>query len=386
MFKRWCNLPKRHALVLGPRRAGKTTFLRTEFPDYEYATLDDFDYLRLARDDPKGFVERLGSKAVIDEIQRVPELTIAVKKIIDETSSHIILTGSSSIGLLDSSADSLAGRIDVINFPTACWGESDGEPTHSFFDDKVDLVTLAKAKREFDKALRLGGFPEVVTQSTVEGKKAILKNYKNTYFTRDLAQLSNIENIEGLMAILLHVTKSLGSHLETSSFAKESGLSFPTAKKYLNILIQSQLGFKLYGYQYGIAKRYIKAAKMYYADNGILTSLNAEVSSGQLFESFVISELEKRRKLGFIQSDQFFYYRTVGGAEVDLVFETATDVYVIEIKSKTSLTRKDIRNVREFKGNHTKKRVKAFVIYQGMDYREIDSVSCIPVFALYKAR
>ncbi len=82
-------------------------------------------------------------------------------------------------------------------------------------------------------------------------------------------QLSNIENLDGLLAVFHHIHRSIGSHLEISNFARESGLSHPTAKKYLNALLQSQLTFKLYGYQYGPAKRFVKAAKTYVADTGI---------------------------------------------------------------------------------------------------------------------
>ena len=113
-------------------------------------------------------------------------------------------------------------------------------------------------------------------------------------------QLSNIENLDGLMAIFQHLARSLGSCLEVSNFAREAGISFPTTKKYLNALQQAQLTFRLYGYQYGPAKRHIKAAKTYFADNGIIQSLNAGSSEGQLIENFVIAELEKRRKLGMI--------------------------------------------------------------------------------------
>lgn len=123
MFTRWGEKPKKTSLILGPRRAGKTTFLKSAFPDYAYRTLDDFDDLRSARRDPKGLVESLGLRAIVDEVQRVPELTIALKKLLDDKpSAHVLLTGSSSLGLLDSSADTLAGRIRISDFPTACWG------------------------------------------------------------------------------------------------------------------------------------------------------------------------------------------------------------------------------------------------------------------------
>ncbi len=99
------------------------------------------------------------------------------------------------------------------------------------------------------------------------------------------------------------------------------------------MLTQSDLAFKLYGYQFGPAKRFLKAAKLYFADNGLITALGMQLSRGQWAENFVISELEKRRKLGFIKSDQFYYYKSAGGQEIDLIFRTDDALYAIEFKA-----------------------------------------------------
>ena len=134
-------------------------------------------------------------------------------------------------------------------------------------------------------------------------------------------QLSNLQNIHGLLNIFYNLAVSIGSHLEVSNFARESQLSFQTAKKYLNALLQSQIIFELPGYQFGPAKRFIKAKKTYFCDNGIISSFNINITDGQRLENFVISELEKRRKLGLIESDGFYYYKSAAGREIDLVFE-----------------------------------------------------------------
>ena len=193
-----------------------------------------------------------------------------------------------------------------------------------------DLDYLDWANRRLSGATTYGQFPEVLIQEKDSDKHEVLVNYRNTYFTRDLMQLSNIENLDGLLAVLQHLTRSMGSHLEVSNFAREAGISHPTTKKYLNALQQAQLTFKLYGYQFGPAKRYIKAAKTYFADNGITHSLNAGVGAGQLLENFVVAEFEKRRKLGMIKADQFYYYKSTGGNEIDLVFEADHTVYAKE--------------------------------------------------------
>ena len=387
MFKRWFKAKNYNSLLLiGCRRAGKTTYLRHTFPDYSYVTLDDFDLLTWAKKDPKGFVQHLGCEAIIDEIQRVPELTIAVKQRIDQGAFKVIMTGSSSLGLLSSSADTLAGRISIAHFPTVCWGEEKGEPTHSFFDDVLTPAELLEGKREFENALSYGGFPEIVSQEAAQIKAELLRNYRDTYFTRDLAQLSNIENVDGVRAILNHLGRSIGSQLEVSSFAKESGLSHPTAKKYLNVFTQSELTFKLYGYQYGPAKRYLKAAKFYFSDAGILHSLRQDESKGQRIENFVISEIEKRRKLGTIMAEELFYYSSSSRAEIDILFKDSDFLRITEIKASETIAQKDLRNLRDYVASQRNANIRASVVYLGTEYRTIEGIRCIPVYALYRGK
>jgi uncharacterized protein len=384
MFKRWIELKtKKSCLILGPRRCGKTTLLKSQFPDYNYVTLDDFDALNWSKNDPKGFITQLGRRAVIDEIQRNPELTIAAKYAIDNENAHFLMTGSSSIGLLDSTADTLAGRINLYSLPTACWGEDEGGHTHHIFQDQIASIALVQANRKTQEATLYGQFPEILTTVKSESKYELLINYKNTYFTRDLMQLSNIENMEGLYAIFNNLIRSIGSHLEVSNFAREAGISYPTTKKYLNTLLQSQLVFKLYGYQYGPAKRYIKTAKSYFSDTGIIKSFNTNITEGQLLENFVLAELEKRRKLGFIKTDQFFYYKTKAGREIDLVFESENQLYAIEIKATQNPSPRDIKNLIEFE-KQLKRPVQKYLFYSGTKYNQINQVRLLPVACLHR--
>jgi hypothetical protein len=386
MFQRWIEIPpRRSCLIIGSRRSGKTTLLKHRYPDWPYATLDDLDYLDWAKRDPKGLIIHLGNKAIIDEIQRLPILTVAVKYAVDNEKARFLMTGSSTLGLLDAAADSLAGRIDIVSLPTACWGEELGGPTHSILNDQAPPPQIKEANRSLSEALTYGQFPEVLIQKKDNNKHEVLVNYRNTYFTRDLMQLSNIENLDGLLAILQHLTRSLGSHLEVSNFAREAGISHPTTKKYLNALLQAQLIFKLYGYHYGPAKRHIKAAKTYFADNGIIHSLNAGVGDGQLFENFVLAEFEKRRKLGLINADRLYYYKSVGGNEIDLVFEAHNKVYAIEIKSTQRPAQRDLQNLKKF-SDRLKRPVRRYLIYLGEEYRTIDNIQLLPAAALFRGK
>jgi predicted AAA+ superfamily ATPase len=386
MFQRWLDIPSRRScLIVGSRRSGKTTLLKHRYPQWPYATLDDLDHLDRAKRDPKGFISDLGKQAIIDEIQRHPLLTVAVKFALDNEKARFLMTGSSTLGLLDAAADTLAGRIDIISLPTACWGEELGAPTHSILNNQASLSQIKEANRSFAGAMTYGQFPEVLCQQSNNDKHEVLVNYRNTYFTRDLMQLSNLENLDGLLAVLQHLVRSIGSHLEVSNFAREAGISHPTAKKYLNALQQAQLTFKLYGYQYGPAKRYIKAAKTYFADNGIILSLNTGASSGQLFENFVLAEFEKRRKLRIIKTDQFYYYKSAGGNEIDLIFEVDNTVYAIEIKSNRKPSPRDLQSLKQFT-DRLNRPVRRYLIYPGDEYRTIDNIRLLPVAALCRGQ
>lgn len=382
MFQRWLKIEGGFSsLTIGPRRSGKTTLLRALFPEVPYCTLDDLDILDWAKRDPKGLVQHLGERAIIDEIQRHPPLTIAVKYAIDNLGARFYMTGSSSLGLLDSAGETLAGRARFYSLPPMCWGEERGQPTHSIFSDRLPYPKIKEGLRELETVTRYGLFPEVVREPTPEGKAEILTLYRNSYFTRDLMQLSNIQNIHGLLNIFHNLAVSIGSHLEISNFAREAQLSFHTTKKYINSLLQSQLIFELPGYQYGPAKRFIKAKKTYFCDNGIISSFGVEISEGQRVENFVISELEKRRKLGLIKTERFFYYKSAAGREIDLVFESEGTVYAIEIKASKSPSRRDIKNLKGF-GQRLTKPCKLFLFYLGEEYLTVDGVSFLPIAAI----
>ena len=154
MFERWLKIDtKKSGLIIGPRRSGKTTLLKMRFPEYNYITLDNLDYLNWAIRDAKGLVDHLGHKTIIDEIQRKPELTIAVKNAIDNQNAHILMTGSSSVGLLGAMADTLAGRIQIYSLPTACWGEDLGPPSNKIFEINTNPILIKQGQRSLSDAL-----------------------------------------------------------------------------------------------------------------------------------------------------------------------------------------------------------------------------------------
>ena len=133
------------------------------------------------------------------------------------------------------------------------------------------------------------------------------------------------------------------------------------------------------------AKRHIKAAKTYFADNGIIHSLNARVSDGQLLENFVLAELEKRRKLGMIPADQFYYYKSAAKREIDLLFEVDNTVYAVEIKATKRPGPKDYQSLKQFE-DRLKRPVKRILFYLGEEYSAVDGIRLIPIGALHRGK
>ncbi len=387
MFSRWLNIKnsKKSVLLIGPRRSGKSTYLKVLFPNYKYVTLDDLDHLENSKKDTKNWIEKLGSNFIIDEAQRNPDIAIAIKWAIDEKNVHCILTGSTGLNLFEKSTETLAGRIQIFYMTPACFGENHGHLI-DYSQLIIDPDLIKKAQRELLSFLESGGFPEIVS-APEDQQEELLQIYKNSYFTRDIASLNKIENVEGLRALYLALIIGLGSRYETSSLVQETGLSTITVKKYLNTLQQSGLLFKLYGYHQSAAKRYISSAKSYFIDISLLKALSRDYSTGQLIESFVISEIEKRRRLGLIKAEELFYYESVGGREIDLIYEEKNQITIIEIKSTKKVSGKDLRNIREFEIKSTKKIAKIIYYLGDTFYTEPDKTEIIqirPIWSLFR--
>lgn len=385
MIKRWLNLKSsKSSLLIGVRRAGKSTLLKMTFPDYEYVTLDDFDIFKTTEQDPKALFRNNSTKIIVDEVQRNPKLLIEIKNQIDNFNKTVFMTGSSTLGLLSHGSETLAGRIKILECPTLCFGEDEGQPLGKSLEFKPTYQSLMKGAREFKSWLNFGGFPEIRTKTADVERLEILKDYKNTFFTKELLLLSNIENARGLMGCMNYLAISIGSRIDVSSIAKESGLSHPTAKKYLGALEASRLAFRLTGYQFGPAKRQLKSSKYYYADTSIPRALGLELSQGQWFELFVIGELEKRRKLGRFNCDFLYYYESEKGNEIDLIIDEGHNVMAIEIKSTDKPGPSDVTNLLEFKLTKPKATLRKILICNTLEFKAIKDVEVWPVSALYQ--
>ncbi|MCY4486186.1 MAG: ATP-binding protein [Deltaproteobacteria bacterium] len=312
--------------LTGPRQSGKTTLCRAVFPQHPYASLEAPDVRAFANEDPRGFLAQFPEGAVIDEVQRVPELLSYLQVFIDEDPApgHWILTGSQNLSLLESVSQSLAGRTAVYNLL----------PLH-----RGEVVRFPYHPQSLDAALLTGGYPRIFDQQLDPADW--LRSYVATYIERDVRTIANVGDLTAFQRFLELCAGRTSQLLNYSSLADDCGVSQPTAKAWLSILETSFVVFRLPGFHANLRKRLVKMPKLHFYDTGLLCwilgirtpeQLRAHPLRGAIFETWVVSEIAKSRA-NRGETRGLSFYRDRNGAEVDLVIEDPSGVTLVEAKS-----------------------------------------------------
>jgi len=312
--------------ITGPRQSGKSTLCRRLFPDYEYVSLERIATRQAASSDLESFLDSLGDKAIIDEVQHVPELLSEIMCRVDEDRSlRYILTGSSNFSLLKTVTQSLAGRTAIFTLPPFTNGEVK-DYCHS-----TDTNTL----------LFNGSYPGVIANG-IPAYEFYL-NYYDSYVERDLRNLLKIVNLLAFDKFVRLLATRVGSEFNASAIAREIGVASVTVNEWLSVLATSYLVFLLHPYYNNVGKRLTKTPKVYFYDTGLLCSLLGirnpdELAShplrGQIFENYAVAEMKKRADIERRRYSLLFY-RENRGVEVDLIKENmiGADYELYEIKS-----------------------------------------------------
>lgn len=368
----------RVVLIAGPRQAGKTTLARMfAGEDRPFMTLDDAGTLSAAKSDPIGFIRGI-RRAVIDEVQRAPELMLAIKESVDrdEEPGRFLLTGSANLATMPAIADSLAGRMAVISLFPFAQSEIlstpgrlldrlfDGEEPVAgggavFGDDLVEVVVK-------------GGFPEVLRRTTAARRTAWLEDYVALILDRDVRDIANIDQLDRLPRLLSVLAEHAGQLVNHSSFGAALGLSSITAQKYVAILERLFLVRTLSPWSNNRLSRLIKTPKLHFIDTGLLAALREDEAErlirdrtrfGPLLESFVVSEILKlaswsERRLAFS------HYRTKDQDEVDVIIEDRRGRIVgIEVKASATVKSDDFRGLRQLKDAVGDRFVRGLVLH-----------------------
>jgi len=329
------------AVVLtGPRQSGKTTLARYVFADRPYVNLENPDERRFASEDPRGFLEKYRGGAIIDEIQRCPELFSYLQQVLDETRSkgRFILTGSNNFLLQESISQTLAGRVAYLNLLPFVISEFPGK----------------KAGR-LNRRILDGFYPPVYDQK-IEFDKWY-PNYIRTYVERDVRLIRNISNLNVFEKFMRLCAGRSGQLLNVNSMAAETGIDNKTISSWISVLESSYIVFRLYPHHRNFNKRVIKMPKIYFYDTGLVCSLlgiNNEKQLeyhplyGNIFETLVVSEFIKHFYNRGSTSGLYFW-RDNTGHEIDLLIEKGEELFPVEIKSGQTINNEFLKPVQFWK-------------------------------------
>lgn len=367
------------ALVTGPRRAGKTTLVRLLVDEARpYRTLDDPSMLDAARTDPVGFVRGL-DRVVIDEVQRVPELLLAIKRSVDDDyrPGRFLLTGSANVMTLPRVADSLAGRIETVPLLPLAQGEilgTDPGFLHAAYTGRFSPPRHPVLGPDLVERVLAGGFPEALARPQEHRRQAWARSYVSSVLTRDLRDIAAVEKLTDLPRFVRILAEHSGQLVNFSRIAAAIGVSYKTAQRYVGLLGQVFLVATLDPWYTNRVKRLIKTPKLHFLDPGLLgsslgltTPATAErrKAFGPVLESFVYAEL---LKLASRYGHRFtlYHFRDHQGREVDIVLEREDGaISGVGIKAAATVRSDDFAGLRALAEAAGPRFVKGMLLYDG---------------------
>lgn len=352
-------------LIHGPRQCGKTTLAQRigKKRGYTYLSFDDVNLIAAARADPVGFVDRFPEKVILDEVQHVPELFSSIKLDVDRNrrAGRFLLTGSANVLLLPKLADSLTGRMEILNLrPLArCEIEDTGGGLLSrLLRNEFDLRCVGKLGGELATYVVAGGFPEPLKRSSARRKVQWYQNYVDTLVQKDIRDLARISSLDAVSRILQFAAAQSAQLLNMSNIAAPFHLSRQTVSSYFTLLQRIFLVDILPAWHGNRGKRLVKTPKVHMTDTGLAAALLGVTADqlesdrgllGHLLESFVYNEL--RRQASWSEIDlRFYHFRDRDQYEVDIVIEpSGSGIFGVEVKSAATVMEKDFRGLKRLR-------------------------------------
>lgn len=357
--------------LAGPRQSGKTTLCRLAFPNRAYVNLEQPDAREFARSDPRAFLDRLRDGAIIDEIQRVPELLSWIQVEVDAhpAPGRFILTGSHQSELSRQIAQSLAGRTALRLLPLSI-AELQGAGSLS------PLTT--------DEMLQRGGYPRIHADRL--DPAVALGDYFETYVQRDLRELVQLRHLADFERFVRLAAGRAGQLLNLQSLAADVGVSGHTAREWISLLEASFIVFRLPPWFANIGKRLIKSPKLYFYDVGLAAwlvgirqpeHLVAHPLRGHLFENLAVLEVLKTYANSGERPDLHFF-RDSAGNEADLVLQHAATLLLVEIKSARSVAPDVMRSVAAIRRGMGERATWSALVYDGAEAQRRSDFDVVP--------
>lgn len=312
--------------LTGPRQSGKTTLAKTVFKDKPYVSLENPDEREFALNDPKRFLARFAQGAILDEVQRCPQLLSWLQGVVDERGimGDFVLTGSAQLDLVAGITQSLAGRVGRVELLPLSVSE---------------LRHAQRLPASLSQALWQGGYPALYDRPV--SPQDWFPNYIATYVERDVRQLLSVRDLGQFQTFVRMCAARTGQLLNLATLGADCGISAVTARQWLTVLEASYIVTLLRPHHRNFGKRLVKTPKLYFLDAGLAAwlmgirdaqTLETHAARGALFETWVVSELYKQR-LNAGQPLDLYFWRDSSGNEVDVLMETATGLQALEIKS-----------------------------------------------------
>lgn len=344
--------------ITGPRQSGKTTLARAIFADKPYASMEDPDIRLSALDDPRSFLARFPAGAVLDEVQRCPQLMSYLQTLVDGDGRMglFILTGSQQFGLMSEITQSLAGRtafVELLPFSL------------------VELKQSQKLAQDLNLILFQGCYPPIHDREV--SPRAWLNAYVTAYIERDVRQITNVQDLETFQRFVRLCAGRTGQILNLSSLAAESGITHNTAKAWISVLEASYLVYLLRPHHANFNKRLVKSPKLYFYDSGLVAwllgiqtpeQMETHPLRGNIFETFILAELMKAR-FNRGEKPALYFWRDSTGNEVDVIVEQAAGLLPIEIKSGRTLTRDSFAGLEKWMALAAQSAIHPALIYGG---------------------
>lgn len=388
-------------LLTGARQTGKTTLMEliAEEKGYAYSTFDDLRILAAAKADPIGFIGDLKKPAILDEVQRVPEIFLPIKQDVDKhkKAGRYLLTGSANPLLVPHLSDSLAGRMEILNLWPLSQGEFRG--VHEKFVDYLfspsltDWASDSLDRSSLIKILVHGGYPAMHKFENEMRMNAWCNSYLTTILQRDVQDLAKIEgltHLPNLMSLLASRTSGL---LNTAELSRTSGIPTTTLHRYLQLLQTLFLVILVPAWSLNTTKRLSRSPKIYLVDTGLLAYLTGTNQTrliadsklnGGFLENFVVAELHKQITWSDLRI-RIYHYRTVQGSfEVDIVLENAEGHIVgIEVKGSETVHLGDFKGLKNLQETAGEKFVRGIVLYPGPRLSFGKDLYALPISSLW---
>ncbi len=371
-------------LIAGVRQSGKTTLarsLREHGYDAQYVTLDDATTLAAAQNDPAGFIEGLGPRVILDEVQHAPALLPAIKVAVDRNRApgRFVLTGSANIMVLPRISESLAGRMEVLTLWPLSASEIAG--TQESICDRLfaatapffDQTPRAHARSAVIEAIVRGGYPEPIAWAS-DRRRDWFDSYLTTMLRREVRDISDIDGIVAMPRLVRVLAARVSGLLSVADVGRAVEMPYTTLRRYMAILEAAYLVCPLPAWSVNLGLRAVKAPKLHLVDTGLTAHLQDAGANrlasdprllGPLLESYVVGELRKGAGIGAIRP-AVYHWRLQTGTEADAVLEDRSGRIVgVEVKASASLKADDVRGLRALRDATGDRFVRGIIAYLG---------------------